>query len=393
MNELEYEIIWEKDYEKGYANCRVAVDSNDNIIVCGIDKDYKGLVLKYDKNGNLIWADHTLPRVYKKKVFESLSLPLLTESFGGFLDVALDNKDNIFVVGSFYENEEHCSVYVRKYNSDGKEIWTTKFSPFQYNQSTGITVDDEGNVYIAGYGGWTKPPSLRAFIAKFSGLNGRIIWQRKRRKLGKIFMGYTSIVANDNIHAVGIVTGLKEYSLLISKYGKNGLRKAEKIIDVKVLPAKIAGDKDFYVAGQMEKENFLHYLAKMNNTFQILWENEDMKGGLYDVAIGKYIAVTGKISKLEYYAGLYSKEGRKLLDIFLGELASKGKDINDWMRGVAFDSEGNLIVSGGAPVAKTIKVRIKEKEIEEPTKPEEKPKEKSIIEIIIEFFRRLFGRK
>ena len=204
---LKYEIIWERNYERGYANCRVKVDSKDNIVVCGIDKEYKGLVLKYDKDGNLLWSDHTLPEIYKKKIFDFAAISTtLNESFGGFLDVAIDKNDNIFVVGSFYEDEKHCHVFVRKYNSDGKEIWTTKFSPFQYNQATGIVVDKNGDVYIAGYGGNVKPPSLKGFIAKFSGLNGRILWHRKRWKLGKPFTGFTSLTIHEYIYACLLYT-------------------------------------------------------------------------------------------------------------------------------------------------------------------------------------------
>jgi len=391
---LNYEIIWERNYERGYANCRVKVDSKDNIAVCGIDKEYKGLVLKYDKNGNLLWSDHTLPEVYKKKIFDFAAISTtLNESFGGFLDVAIDKNDNIFVVGSFYEDEKHCHVFVRKYNSDGKEIWTTKFSPFQYNQATGIVVDKNGDVYIAGYGGNVKPPSLKGFIAKFSGLNGRILWHRKRWKLGKPFTGFTSLAIHEYIYAVGLAIGLKDYELLITKYGVNGLKRGEKTIDRKILAGKIIFDgENFVIAGQIENDKFKHYLLKITPSFGIVWEEEGKEGGLYDVAINNYIAVTGKILEGKYHAGLYSKEGEKLLDLYLGELISQGKDINDWMRGVDFDSEGNLIVVGGAPVAKTIKVRIKEAEEEEEEEkpPQEEEKKKSIIEIILEFLRKLF---
>ena len=49
-----YDILWEEDFDDGYAASKVAVDSDDNIVICGIYDDWKGLVVKYDKDGNVI---------------------------------------------------------------------------------------------------------------------------------------------------------------------------------------------------------------------------------------------------------------------------------------------------------------------------------------------------
>ncbi len=396
---LYYDILWERNYEKGYANCRVAVDSDDNIVVCGIDKDYKGMVLKYDKDGNLLWADHALPEIYRRRILNFTELPTknLEERFGGFLDIAIDRKNNIAVVGSFYDEKgEKCIVYVKKYDASGRKIWDKTFSLFDYNQSTGIGIDSSGNIFIVGYGGSTKPPRLRGFIAKFSS-DGRVLWWRKVRKFGKIFTGYTSLVIDQNfIYAVGMTVGLRGYDLLLTKF-RERWKIRDKIINRMVLPGKIIMDneKNLIVVGQEEDGGYKHYISKISTQFEILWENKDMDGGLYDaVLFENKIAVTGKIMETKYYAGIFDSQGKKLIDMFLGNLISNGRDMNDWMRGIAIDSLGNLIIVGAAPVAKTIKVSIKEEIEEEHLQPteEEKPKEKkTFMDILLEFFKRLFG--
>ncbi|KAA0009631.1 MAG: hypothetical protein FE041_05645 [Thermoplasmata archaeon] len=397
-----YEIIWEKEYKDGYANCRVKTDSKNNIIACGLDHEYRGLVIKYDKNGNLLWDDHTLPKAFIKKLVHisaKRNNKFLGNSFGSLLDIAVDSEDNIIVVGSFYDSSgKYCIVYVKKYSPDGNAIWEKTLNPFLYSQSTGIDVDAQDNIFIAGFGGTIIPPSVKGFVIKLSKHNGRIIWKRVSRKLGK-FTGFTSVVAlEDDVVASGFLSERNDYELLITKFGgRIGMKKNEVIKKTTVLPAKIVDMKGNYVVvGQAEETGYSHYLLKMNSNFATIWEEKGMEGGLYDAAILEgNIVVTGKIAKDEYYAGLYDgNTGKKILDMFLGKLVSGGKDINDWMKGITVDKEGNIIVVGGAPVAKTVKIRIKEEGITEEgqeEKPSETGEKESFIEALIKFFKKLFG--
>ncbi len=395
---MDYEILWEREYKNGYANCRVAVDSKDNILVCGIDRNYRGMVLKYDKNGNLLWVDHTLPRIYKKDLFNHKNLKSciageIESSFGGFLDIDINENDEIAVVGSFYKSSgEKCIVYIKKYDSNGKKLWDKRFSLFQYNQSTGIKFDNRGNIFIVGYGGNLRPPILRGFIAKFSP-DGKILWWNKLGKIGRIFTGYTTLDIGNYIYVAGITAGIKEYNLILAKFRERWKIK-DKIISGKILPGKLIMDKEgnLIVVGQKENGGYRHYIAKFSPQFDIIWEKEGIDGGLYDACMIKYgTATTGKIMENKYYAAIYGNRGEKLLDIFLGNLISNGKDVNDWMRGIAVDSMNNVIVAGGAPMPKLFKVMIKE-HMEYPERRKiVKKHTKSFFDFIIRFLRRLFG--
>ena len=399
MGKYDYEIVWERDYEKSYANCRVAVDSKDNIVVCGVDKDYKGLVIKYDKNGDFLWDDHSFPRIFNKKF--SFSKPInmneiLKNSIGSLLDITIDSNDNIIVVGSFYDlSGRYCVAYVKKYSPDGKVLWEKTYSPFLYNEATGICIDPNDDIFIAGYGGRLVPPSVKGFIMKLSKYDGRLIWKRIWRKFGK-YTGYSSIAVNNEIVTAGFTVWNGDYDLAITKFNRFGIRKRGIEIKTNVFPGKIVVDNEgnYIVAGQFEDEEYTHYLLKISSAFSILWQVSGLGGGLYDAAIMKdgNIAVTGKIDEKKYYAGMYSKGGVKLLDMFLGNLVSGGNDMNDWMRGIAVDSTNDLIIVGAAPIGKTIKVRIKKIEEHEEVKEKEKKEEKSFIEILMDFFRKLWKR-
>ncbi len=396
MVKYKYEILWEKDYEDGYAGCRVAIDSKNNIIVCGVDKENRGLVIKYDKDGNIIWSDHTLPKIFAKQF---LFLPVTPENLfsgmGSMLDVAVDSKDNIVVVGSFYdESGKSCISYVKKYSPDGKKLWDRVISPFLYTQILGIHIDFNDKIFLAGYGGKLMPPALHGFVFKLNS-NGMVILRKIIRKIG--YTGYTSIISNNDFVASGFLSRKNEFYFMLTKFGRFGIKKRELLLDRVAIPAKIIMENENFISvGQIQKESgYNHYIIKTDNSFSVLWENVGMNGALYDVALSEYgIIVTGKNGD-EYYAGLYGDNGEKLMDIFLGKLISNGNDINDWMRGVAVDSEGNIIVTGAAPVVKTIKFRIIEPEehaeIVQKEQKRKKEREKGIIEMIIDFLRRLFG--
>lgn len=374
----DYEIVWERDYTDAYANCRVATDSDDNVIVCGTDQDEKGLVLKYDKYGNLTWWDHTSEKVYYQEPgphpqpMPTTAEELLTEPFGALLDIVVDSNDNIIVAGAFYDSSEKYSViYIKKYDPDGNEIWTKTYSPFLYSLAMGVDVDSNNDIFIAGYGGKVWPPSVKGFVIKLKGSTGQKLWQSTRTKWGKYTMYYSVVVdsSDDAIAAGAIINPSNEdHDVMITKFGGwLGWRRDELVRATYALPTKVVIDQqgNFVAAGTEENNVQTHYLLKFNPNFNTLWETAGVtEGFLYDVAIMNNgdIAVAGRkeANADEYYAAIYNKNtGNKILDMFLGECVATGWDFfNDYMKGVAVDSAGYLYITGAATVGKTIKVQV-----------------------------------
>jgi len=371
----EYEIIWEKDYDGG-GNMGVAIDSKNNVIACGINKsEDKGIVVKYDENGEEKWSNQDLPNFYAMPLAKDSSMPSgikeLLRDYGYFFDIAVDSKDNIIVAGTFTAGDGKRSVmYVKKYDSQGNEIWERTYTPFLVNLASGVAIDDNDDIIIAG-GGTMTALSFKGCIIKISGENGRMIWKRLRRRRGIVL--YTSVVTNANdIIALGFSRYDDNLDLIVTKFGgRLGLRKNELIRWGNKVGMKIVMNKqnNFIVVGKTEKEEE-HYLLKFDSNFNILWEKGKTKGFLYGVSVmknGEIVASGFKEGINEYYAALYNKDGEKLLDMLLGERVSNLPD--DYMRGIAIDGNNDMVITGARTVGKTMKVRIKYAEEPSPPSP------------------------
>jgi len=407
----EYEIVWVKDFDGGSGNMGAAVDSNDNAIVCGINQDEdKGIVVKYDSDGNEQWSDADLPEICNfgsaaesevKPIIPPLIKKIMTREYGYFFDVAVDSGDNIVVAGTFTKSGGMESmIYVKKYSPDGSVMWEKTYSPFQVNIASGVTIDRNDDIIVAGGGGSVTSLSFKGFLLKLSGSNGRRIWRAVRRK-GMIAF-YTCVTSDHDGNPVA--AGFSGYNdvdeLIVTKFGRMaGLRRRELTMVGNKAPTGITMDssKNFIVSGEGGEE--FQYLLKFDSDFNVTWEKEQDAGFLYGVeTMGNGgIAVTGyKDGVDEYYAALYDRNtGEKLLDMMLGKRVS-GR-IDDYMRGISADSRDNIIVTGARTTGRTIKIRIYHEAVSEPEQPPQPPAphqpphggKESLIQKILRW---LFGR-
>jgi len=375
-----YEIIWEKDFAGSSGNMGAAVDSHDNVVVCGVNQEEdKGVVVKYDKDGKEIWSDADLPGICNFFVSGD-TLPVappavkkvLGREYGYFFDVAVDAEDNIIVAGTFTEGGGTKSImYVKKYSPDGSTLWEKTYSPFQINIASGVAVDSKGDIFVAGGGGSVASLLFKGIVLKISGRTGRILWRSIRRK-GMVAI-YTTVASDSqgNAIAAGFTGGAgneEDFDIMVTKFGGlRGLRRREITKAGNKVPTHIvsyASDvgESIVIVGKSGKGSN-HYLLKLDYYLNVLWEMGKEQGAsegfLYGVSVrGKEIATSGYLDGSdEYYAALYSlSTGKKLLDMFLGKCVTDY--IDDYMRGVAVDSENNIIVTGARTIGKTIKLRI-----------------------------------
>jgi len=120
-------------------------------------------VRKYDAAGNEVWT----------RQFGTSS----NEDARG---IAVDTAGNSFVVGSTlgsfpgFPNYGGYDSFVRKYDADGNNVWTSQFGSASHDLTNGVAIDAEGNIFAAGrvdgtFPGQTNSGGIDAFVRKFSG--------------------------------------------------------------------------------------------------------------------------------------------------------------------------------------------------------------------------------
>lgn len=161
-------VLWTKfvsgyDRQQGYS---IQVDSKDNVIATGtfsgesnvstlekqVHFNTHGLIdiyiLKLDANANLLW--------YKTIGGNSYDIDA---------KVKIDDKDQIYIVGNFYESVDfnpdtnqgiqtsrgEFDVFVEKLDDAGNFLWVRTFGGPELDFVTDVGMDESGQIYLTGY--------------------------------------------------------------------------------------------------------------------------------------------------------------------------------------------------------------------------------------------------
>ena len=137
----------------------IAIDSSNNLYITGraVSGTHNCLIAKYNSSGTIQWQ-RTLGG---------------TENDQGN-DIAVDSSGNVYVTGQTKSGDN--DVFVAKYNSSGTIQWQRILGTSSSDSGHGIAVDDSGNVYVVGstQSGGGNPNIL---IAKYNS-SGTAQWQR-----------------------------------------------------------------------------------------------------------------------------------------------------------------------------------------------------------------------
>ena len=212
------------DTEDAYG---VALDSQGNTYTVGgtngslygpIDGNWDPFIVKRDSSGKEIWS----------RQLESAA----GTDYYYYRDVAIDNADNIYTVG--YDGGRSGDIAISKWNSDGTEVWTKLYgNAADHEWASGITTDDLGNFYIAGFrrDDINDPDRDNALIVKFDS-DGQEVWTREIG--GTTTIDRSRSIATDsegNIYAVGVTqesldgeTNAGGLDIFATKYDTDGNR-------------------------------------------------------------------------------------------------------------------------------------------------------------------------
>jgi len=191
----------------------VAIDSSDNIIVCGLtDSDGAGLsdflIAKYNSSGVLQW-DRTLG--------------------GSGTDVgsavAIDSSDNIIVCGRTNSDGAGVNdVLIAKYNSSGVLQWDRTLGGSGTDYGNAVAIDSSDNIIVCGRTDSDGAGGIDFLIAKYNS-SGVLQWDRTLGGSGDDRGNAVAIDSSDNIIVCGYTgsdgAGLSDF--LIAKYNSSGV--------------------------------------------------------------------------------------------------------------------------------------------------------------------------
>jgi len=188
----------------------VAVDPDGNVYAAGSTQgnfdgnvnagDYDAFVTKYNSDGAGLW-----------------SLQFGTSYREEVMDMAVDSSGSIYVVGftggdlEGNGNSGDDDAFVVKYDQDGIMQWTRQFGSTAKDWAHALTIDSNGNIYVAGdtggdLGGNGNAGVNDAFLLKYDS-DGTIQWTRQFGTTDADPANGVAVDANDNIYVVGYTNG------------------------------------------------------------------------------------------------------------------------------------------------------------------------------------------
>lgn len=196
----------------GSTNCEgegIAVDSSDNIYICG-DQAYEvsgsnyidAFLAKYNSSGTLQWQKR-----------------LGVNNTHKFKEVTVDSSDNIICVG---DSTSSPDILIAKYNSSGTLQWDRQLAGSGADQSTGITTDSSDNIYISAQT-TSLNDGVRAFVFAKYNSSGTFQFQKTRGKSGVNAQGKDIIVdSSGNIYMTGYSNVSGNFDAHLIKFNSSG---------------------------------------------------------------------------------------------------------------------------------------------------------------------------
>jgi len=199
----------ENVYVTGSFTDSALIFGNDTLMNINLDSAYEFYLVKYDSAGNVIWA-------------KSAGGSSGCEGAG----VSVDTTGNIYITGGFTGpnivfgstslfSMNNPTIFILKYDTAGKVLWGETAGGGEIDETSGITTDIDGNVYIKGdfaggyiyFGGILlhTPSFENVFVAKYNSL-GSPLWAKTVSANGDDIVGYINGIstdAKDNVYVTG----------------------------------------------------------------------------------------------------------------------------------------------------------------------------------------------
>ncbi len=192
---------------------QIAVDSDGNVIIVGAidnqDTQKDLLVVKFDNDLNELWR-------YEYNGAGS--------NQDRAKDLALDGEGNVYVTGYSMESTNPLvapDAITLKLSSDGNLIWKAIYDgpDGQHDEGKGIVVDENGNVYVAGYS-QNSQSQWDLLVLKYD-TDGNLVWEDRYNSAGGNEFA-VQIVAKSNGVVVTGVSSSNGGDILTLSYDSDG---------------------------------------------------------------------------------------------------------------------------------------------------------------------------
>ena len=213
------------DYARG-----VAIDSNNNVYITGYTLGSlvgsnagsdDAFLAKYDSTGIRVWTKQ-----------------LGTSSSDVARGVAIDSNNNVYITGYTAggldgTNAGAYDAFLAKYDSTGTKVWTRQFGTSSVDLPSGVAIDSNNNVYITGYTvgslDGSNAGSFDAFLAKYDS-TGTKLWTKQLGTSGAEDSLGVAIDSNNNVYITGSTGGNLDGTnaglddAFLAKYDSTGTR-------------------------------------------------------------------------------------------------------------------------------------------------------------------------
>ena len=142
-------------------------------------------------------------------------------------DIATDPTGNVYVTGWIETSAGNEDCHTVKYSPAGDVLWEDTYagSPTGTDYGYALTVDQDGNAYVGGFGNGDNPATFDIFILKYDS-NGNRVWTQRWTSPVTNYSAYAYSIAVDkqgNVFTTGFMSdGFTDGEFITLKYDSAG---------------------------------------------------------------------------------------------------------------------------------------------------------------------------